>query len=228
VNEAAAAPTWLFIVTLPIRRSFQPIAPRPESVVVVAVRLQVVRVEVAVVVPVSVNEAVPVPAEVMAAVMECEPAPHTGTQSADVDAAGSAWAPKTDSADMNSTKSARAADADSAGMGHPQSADVTSESTASKPTRVAAAKSTAAMATAAAATATARIRRGCSDASGERAGEQNDHRFLQHLPIPIAWPPTWLAAIAIGTMWCDRVSAVFWFCRLLCTLAAIWRPPRGS
>jgi hypothetical protein len=193
---------------------------------------------------------VPVPAEVMAAVMECEPAPHTGTQSADVDSAGSAWAPKTDSADMNSTESARAADADSAGMGHPQSADVTS-----KPTRVAAAKPTAAMATTAAkpaaaamataaaataaavataaaatatATATARIRRGCSDASGKRAGEQNDHRFLHHLPIPIAWPLTWLAAIAIGTMWCDRVSAVFWFCRLLCTLAAIWRPPRGG
>jgi hypothetical protein len=179
---------------------------------------------------------VPVPAEVMAAVMECEPAPHTGTQSADVDSAGSAWAPKTDSADMNSTKSARAADADSAGMGHPQSADVTSEPTASKPTRVASTKPAAAMATTAAkpaaaamataATATARIRRGCSDASGKRAGEQNDHRFLHHLPIPIAWPPTWLAAIAIGTTWCDRVSAVFWFCRLLCALAAIWRSPR--
>jgi hypothetical protein len=171
---------------------------------------------------------VPVPAEVMAAVMECEPAPHTGTQSADVDSAGSAWAPKTDSADMNSAESARAADADSAGMGHPQSADVTP-----KPTHVAAAMATtaakpAAAAMATAATATARIRRGCSDASGKRAGEQNDHRFLHHLPIPIAWPPTWLAAIAIGTMWCARVSAVFWFCRRLCTLAAIWRPPHGS
>jgi hypothetical protein len=92
---------------------------------------------------------------------------------------------------------------------------------------VAAAKPTAAAMATATAASTARICRGCNDASGKRAGEQNDHRLLQHLAIPIAWPRTWLAAIAIGTTWCDRASAVLWFCRLLCALAAIWRSPRG-
>ena len=205
---------------------------------VVAVRLQVVRIEVAVVVPVSVNEAVPVPTEVMTAVMKGEPAAHTGTQSADVDSAdsagatethsadmNSAGAPETQSADMNSTKAARVADTDSATMSRAYSADVTSESTTSESAGVASAKPAATMASGSAAASTARLCRGCNNAAGERAGEQYDDRSLQHFPVPVAWPPTWLAAIAIGTTWCDRTSAVFRICGLLCALAAIRKSP---
>jgi hypothetical protein len=203
MNEAAATLTWLFIVTSIValielhgetvprvdtvrRHSFQPLVPRLlwlGSVVVVAVRPEVVRIEVAVVVPVPISKAVPVPTEVTAAaITEGETAPHTGSASAEMDSTHSAGATETQSSDTTRAPSAEVAATESTHAAHVAAAEPPSMAAAAKP--AAAAMAAAAMAAASTSpAATARLCRGCNS-TGERAGDENDHHLLQHLPIP--------------------------------------------
>jgi hypothetical protein len=126
---------------------------------------------------------VPVPSEVMAAVMQGEAASNPTAHPADVKSAHSANAAHTHSAEMGSAPSAEVASSEPGGVPATESAACVpaAESTACVP----AAESTAPVASAAAAAAAARFCRGCNGAAGKRAGEENDHRFFEHHPVPL-------------------------------------------
>jgi hypothetical protein len=113
---------------------------------------------------------VPVPSEVMAAVMQGEAASNPTAHPADVKSAHSANAAHTHSAEMGSAPSAEVASSEPGGVPAAESAAC-----------VPATESTAPVASAAA----ARFCRGCNGAAGKRAGEENDHRFFEHHPVPL-------------------------------------------
>jgi hypothetical protein len=161
----------------------------------------------------------PVPTQVTAAaIMEGKTAPHAGSHSAVVDSTYSAGATETQSADPSCTHSAGVRSAEST-----QAADVATAEparvTSTEPARVASAKPAAAMASAA--TASTRLCGGCSCACGERDGDENDHRLLQHLPTSFFLATACTAPIAIGTTWCAFAPAVFCSCGALLAVAAI-------
>jgi hypothetical protein len=146
---------------------------------------------------------VPVPTEVAAAVMEGQAATSTtahstpveSTRSTDVDSGHSAG--PTEAA--QSTDVACSEPATDVACSEP--ADVAaSETAASETASVPSTESPAAPVAAASATASARVCRGCNGTRGERAGEQNDHRLLQHFPISL------FLAAACGT--CDQHKVV--------------------
>jgi hypothetical protein len=155
---------------------------------------------------------VPVPTQVTAAaIMEGKTAPHAGSHSAEVDTTCSAGATETQSSDTSRAYSAHVRCTEST-----QAADVAS----TEPARVASAKPAAAMASAAP-TASTRLCAGCNYAGGERAGDENDHRLLQHFPTSFFLATACTAPIAIGTRWCAFAPVVFCSCRALLTVAAI-------
>jgi hypothetical protein len=95
----------------------------------------------------------------------------------------------------------------------------TAKSTPSEPAGVTTAKTASVAAASASPTAATRLCRGCNG-TGERAGNENDHHFLQHLPIP-------LSDRRLHTCGCVSTSdalpppAVLCPCRALLTVAAI-------
>jgi hypothetical protein len=163
---------------------------------------------------------VPVPTQVTAAaIMEGKTAPHAGSHSAEVDTTCSAGATETQSSDTSRAYSAHVRCTEST-----QAADVASTEPArvasTEPARVASAKPAAAM-TSATPTASTRLCAGCNYAGGERAGDENDHRLLQHFPTSFFLATACTAPIAIGTRWCAFAPVVFCSCRALLTVAAI-------
>jgi hypothetical protein len=116
---------------------------------------------------------VPVPSEVMAAVMQGEAASNPTAHPADVKSAHSANAAHTHSAEMGSAPSAEVASSEPGGVPAAESAAC-----------VPATESTAPVA-AAPATASARLCRGCNGTAGKRAREENDHRCFEHRPVPL-------------------------------------------
>jgi hypothetical protein len=160
----------------------------------------------------------PVPAEVTAAaIMQGETAPHAGGRSAEMDSTCSAGATETQSADASRTCSAHMRCTEST-----QAADVAAAEpagvAAAKSSGVAAAKSAAAMA-AASSTASTRLCRGCNG-TGERAGDENDHHLLQHLPIPLLGCRLH-ACGCVSSSDALQLPAVLCPCRALLTVAAI-------
>jgi hypothetical protein len=156
---------------------------------------------------------VPVPTEVTAAaIMEGETAPHTGSASAEMDSTYSAGATETQSSDTTRAHSAEVAATESTHAAHVAAAEPPSMAAAAKPAAAMAAASTSP-------TATARLCRGCNS-TGERAGDENDHHLLQHLPIPL-FGRRLHACGCVSTSDALTLPAVLCPCRALLTVAAI-------
>jgi hypothetical protein len=151
---------------------------------------------------------VPVPTEVAAAVMEGQAATSTtahstpveSTRSTDVDSGHSAG-PTEAAQSTDVACSEPATDVACSEPADVAASETAASETASVPsTESPAAPVAAAPVAAASATASARVCRGCNGTRGERAGEQNDHRLLQHFPISL------FLAAACGT--CDQHKVV--------------------
>jgi hypothetical protein len=94
-----------------------------------------------------------------------------------MDSTHSAGATETQSSDTTGAHSAEVAATESTHAAHVAAAEPPSMAAAAKPAAAAMAAASTSPA------ATARLCRGCNS-TGERAGDENDHHLLQHLPIP--------------------------------------------
>jgi len=143
---------------------------------------------------------VAVPTQVTAAtIVEGEVLPRAATCSAEVDSSCCAGVSETQSADTTRAYSTEVGGTKSTHAAHVSAAESAG---------VASAKPAASVASAAP-TAATRLCRGCNRACGEGAGDENDHRLLQHLPISFFLAAACTEPIAIGTRWCALAPAGF-------------------